>query len=81
MLNIIRGAEDIGLAVVEVDDNYHVVYVNRTSGQVFSALPRDRPTGGGTWFAGWSNAGVRYVSSALGRSGAMTAFRRCQRAG
>ena len=65
-------------SVVEVDGNYHVVNINRQKGQVQSTMHSDMPRDGGTWFAGLSDYGVKYVSSARTRAAAIAGLRRLE---
>ena len=68
--------EEQGIALIRIDDDYHVVRIDRDSGQVYSTLPSDMPAYGGSWFAGISTFGVRYVSNPRTRSGGLSGFRR-----
>jgi len=77
MTNVIK-ENSIGDAVVEVNGSYYVVNINRQKGQVQSTMPSDMPRDGGTWFAGFSDDGVKYVSSARTRKAAMAGLRRLE---
>jgi hypothetical protein len=73
MLNIIN--EKSGYAVVEIDEKYYVVSIDRNRGQVYSVLPSDNPESG-TWFARMTESGVKYVASGRSYKAAMSAFYR-----
>ena len=67
------------LAVVEIDGYFYVIEIDHDSHQVKSHLPSDMPDGGGCWFAGISDAGVRYVASPRTRHGAMSGYYRMKK--
>ena len=52
-----------------------VVYYNG-NGQLNDAIPGDAPTGGGSWFAGVSDSGLRYVAGFYSWGYARKIFRR-----
>jgi hypothetical protein len=60
-------------------EHYTVTMVDFDRGQVYSALPGDKPHGGGRWVARMTSAGVSYVASARSKAYAMRHYRRLKR--
>jgi hypothetical protein len=73
-MNIIK--EENGVAIIEIDNAYYVVEINRDQGQVYSIVPSDSPCGGGQWYGAMSEPGVKYVASGRSKSAAFSAYRR-----
>jgi len=83
MLNVEIIREEQGYALLRRSTRkraqFTVVGINRKQGQVYSAMPSDRPQGGGQWFGGLSDKGVDYVAHWYSRSWANHMFTRLSR--
>lgn len=73
--NIVR-EDNLGHAMIELDGMYYIAHVNARSCQFESAISCDFTSTGGTWVAGWSEGGLRYVASGRSRAAANAQWRR-----
>ena len=64
-----------GYAICQWGDHFTVVQISRKAGQVYSAMPTDGPADGGSWFAGISDNGVKYVAGWYSKGYARRIFR------
>lgn len=76
-MNMIR--ESNGIALVGIESKFYVVEIagspQRGGRQVYS-VGTDSPKSGGRWFAGYSEAGIRYVATGRTRAAANRIYRR-----
>lgn len=76
MVEIIRTSKYGEIKVAQFDGRFYVFYHSEESHQVYSAIPKDQPAGGGQWCSNFSEEGIKYVASPLSRQNANRYFRK-----
>ena len=69
------GLPCVRLVRADGTDRYTVILVDYDRGQLYAAMPGDRPTGGGQWCARISDRGISYVASLYSESYARRIFK------